>query len=85
MPTQQRRVPPGFEEYAKQLVDMPEKNICPKCYAAGRRKKFCTNMVILGSTPADAKLVCCWLGDRDEIDPQAFEKKLAEFRAHHKP
>ena len=63
-----RGTPPNFETYARQLYEQPQKNICPQCYANGRRKRRCKNMVLL-----DDKLVCCWLGDRDEISEAAFQ------------
>ena len=67
--------PENFEKYARQLYEQPQKNICPKCYANGSRKRHCKNMVLL-----DDKLVCCWLGDRDEISEAAFQAKIREMQ-----
>jgi len=35
-------------------------------------------MVVLGTIP-DALIVCCWLGDRDELSPEAFQAKLRDM------
>jgi hypothetical protein len=48
-------------EYIKRLLENGQDNlhICPDCYAAGRRKHLCKNMVFNKSAQA---LVCCYLG-----------------------
>jgi len=72
--------PPGgmknFKAYAARLFAQPEKNICPQCYANGSRKRCCKNMVMLGDL-----LVCCWLGDRDEISEAEFQAKVQEVQS----
>ena len=49
------------QEYIKKLLQNGQDNlhICPDCYAAGRRKHLCKNMVFNRSAQA---LVCCYLG-----------------------
>ena len=49
------------KEYIKRLLENGQDNlhICPDCYAAGRRKHLCKNMVFNRSAQA---LVCCYLG-----------------------
>ena len=65
-------------EYMTQLLAQPSQNICPQCYATGVRQRGCRNMVVLGTIP-DALIVCCWLGDRDELSPEAFQAKLRDM------
>ena len=50
------------DEYIKRLLENGQDNlhICPDCYAAGRRKHLCKNMVFNRSAQA---LVCCYLGE----------------------
>ena len=69
---------PGAMEYLAQLLAPSEKNICPSCFAAQRRKKYGRNMVVIEDN--GPKLVCCWLGDKDEITPEAFAKKVEKMK-----
>ena len=64
--------------YVAQLCAQTEKNICPSCFAAQRRKKYCTNMVVIEDN--GPKLACCWLGDKNEITPEAFAKKVEKMK-----
>ena len=52
-------------------------HICPDCFAAGRRKHLCRNMVFSKSKQA---IVCCYLGDKDFISAAEFEKKVLEMK-----
>ena len=66
------------EVYFAQLLAQTEKNICPSCFAAQRRKKYCRNMV--GIEDNGPRLVCCWLGDKSELTPEAFAKKVEQMK-----
>ncbi len=52
-------------------------NICPTCFKNQKRKKCCTNMVMLCP---EKVLVCCYLGDKHEISKNAFKKKIKEMK-----
>ena len=65
-------------EYVASLLGQGDASICPSCYRQGRRKRFCTNAVVLQED--GVKLVCCWIGDKNEISAEAFETKLREMR-----
>ena len=64
-------------EYLAKLSTQSVKNICPSCLRDGMRKKFCSNLVLL---PTEMKMVCCYLGDKEEISKKAFKKKLKKFK-----
>ena len=50
-------------------------NICPLCFKAGERKKYCKNAVLL-----DESLVCCYFGNKHEICPSEFNAKVREMK-----
>ena len=68
----------AMELYYAQLLAQTEKNICPSCFAAQRRKKYCRNMIVIEDD--GPQLVCCWLGDKNEITPDAFAKKVEKMK-----
>ena len=52
-------------------------NICPTCFANGRRARYCPNAVVLMPQKV---LVCCYLGDKNEISKAKFKKKVREMK-----
>jgi hypothetical protein len=66
------------ELYLKNLLQQGEGNlnICPGCFAANQRKKFCTNVVYL-----NGQLTCCYLGDKNQISEEAFAQKVQALKA----
>ena len=67
-----------MEVYLAPLLAQNENNICPSCFASQRRRKYCRNMVIIEDD--GPQLVCCWLGDKNEITPDAFAKKVEKIK-----
>ena len=68
------------EQYTEQLLSQGQDNlnICPECFANNkRRKRCCKNMVVL---LPDNVLVCCYLGDKNEITKAKFKKKVRELK-----
>ena len=60
-----------MESYIEELIAQDYVNICPSCFKAGERKRLCTNMVF-----HDGNMCCCWFGDKNEISPSEFKKKI---------
>ena len=69
-------------QYFKDLVNQGQDNlnICPQCFAANERKKFCINAVYLKQ---DKVMCCCYLGDKNEITEEAFAQKVRALKANH--
>ena len=68
------------ETYTEQLLSQGQDNlnICPECFANNKqRKRCCKNMVVL---VPDNVLVCCYLGDKNEITKAKFKKKVRELK-----
>ncbi len=65
------------KEYLEQLLQQGQVNICPKCFKAGKREKFCTNAVVL---QPENVLVCCYLGNKNEITTEEFQKKIEDLK-----
>ena len=68
------------ETYMEQLLSQGQDNlnICPECFANNKqRKRCCKNMVVL---VPDNVLVCCYLGDKNEITKAKFKKKVRELK-----
>ena len=40
--------------------------------------RACRNMVVIEDN--GPRLACCWLGDKDEITPEAFAKKVEKMK-----
>ena len=58
------------------LAQGPENyNTCPTCLKNGKRKKFCTNMVVV-----EGNLCCCYFGDKNQISSRAFKKKIKAMK-----
>jgi hypothetical protein len=68
------------KEYINKLLAQENHTICPSCYEAGERKPLCRNMVLHRKEDGKPALVCCWLGDKHEISPEAFQVKLEAFK-----
>jgi len=66
--------------YFERLMSQDTTNICPDCVARGERKHLCAKPVLLLIND-DWKLVCCYLGDRDELSREEFCKKVDELKA----
>jgi hypothetical protein len=64
------------DEYIEQLLNQGNSTICPSCHDDGERKPLCRNMVLHRGEDGDHVLVCCWLGDKNELSPEAFAAKL---------
>ena len=68
------------ETYMEQLLSQGQDNlnICPECFANNKqRKRCCKNMVVLAP---DNVMVCCYLGDKNEITKAKFKKKVRELK-----
>ena len=65
------------KQYLEELLTQGAVNICPKCFKAGNREKFCTNAVVI---QPENLLVCCYLGDKHELTAQEFRKKVADLK-----
>ena len=65
------------KQYLELLLKQAQVNICPKCFKAGKREKFCTNAVVI---QPENLLVCCYLGDKNELTAQEFEKKVEALK-----
>ena len=52
-------------------------NICPSCFRDGERMKYCRNMVLI---MPEKHLCCCYLGDKHQISPSEFNKKIREMK-----
>ena len=68
------------ETYMEQLLSQGQDNlnICPECFANNKqRKRCCKNMVVL---VPDNVMVCCYLGDKNEITKAKFKKKVRELK-----
>jgi len=68
------------ETYTEQLLSQGQDNlnICPECFANNKqRKRCCKNMVVL---VPDNVMVCCYLGDKNEITKAKFKKKVRELK-----
>jgi hypothetical protein len=72
------------KEYIKRLLENGQDNlhICPDCYAAGRRKHLCKNMVFNRSAEA---LVCCYLGLKDVEDFMTLEEAVGIVKKDRSP
>ena len=68
------------ETYMEQRLSQGQDNlnICPECFANNKqRKRCCKNMVVL---VPDNVMVCCYLGDKNEITKAKFKKKVRELK-----
>ena len=63
--------------YINDLLKQGQVNICPACFKAGKRKKLCTNFVVL---LPEKQMVCCYLGDKHEITAKEFKKKVKDLK-----
>ena len=68
------------EKYWDALRTQGDLTTCPDCVARGERKHLCRNPVVL-KVGGERKLVCCYLGDRDQIEREEFCKKVDELKA----
>ena len=68
------------KEYIDKLLAQENNTICPSCYEVGERKPLCRNMVLHRGEDGKLVLVCCWLGDKHELSPEAFQAKLEAFK-----
>jgi hypothetical protein len=63
--------------YFDALIAQGDTSICPECFRNNRtRRRCCKNAVLL--MPQEV-LVCCYLGDKNDITEAQFNRKCAEL------